>query len=119
MIGDLAVWMDLQADSRWLRARHCVRSGSSWLSTTVSELSADCAVRKLRQVIFCGSATITILSTIRGCRLSPELAETVSHVERQLAATGHCSHPIRRRGRIQAVDLATGELARLGHYDRA
>ena len=31
--------------------------------------------------------------------------------ERQLASTGHCSHPIRLRGHIEAVDLATGELA--------
>jgi hypothetical protein len=37
--------------------------------------------------------------------------------ERQLAATGHCSHPIRLRGRIQAIDLATGELAPV--YDTA
>jgi len=37
--------------------------------------------------------------------------------ERQLAATGHCSHPIRLRGHIEAVDLATGELAPV--YDTA
>ena len=30
--------------------------------------------------------------------------------ERQLAATGCCQHPIRLRGRIDAIDLATGEL---------
>jgi hypothetical protein len=37
--------------------------------------------------------------------------------ERQLTATGACSHPIRLRGRITAVDLATGELAPV--YDTA
>jgi hypothetical protein len=37
--------------------------------------------------------------------------------ERQLATTGHCSHPIRLRGRIDAIDLATGELATV--YDTA
>ncbi len=31
--------------------------------------------------------------------------------ERQLATSGHCSHPIQLRGRIEAIDLATGELA--------
>ena len=31
--------------------------------------------------------------------------------ERQLTATGCCQHPIRLRGRIDAIDLATGELA--------
>jgi hypothetical protein len=31
--------------------------------------------------------------------------------ERQLATSGHCSHPIRLRGRIDAIDLATGETA--------
>jgi hypothetical protein len=31
--------------------------------------------------------------------------------ERQLASTGACSHPIRLRGRIDAIDLATGETA--------
>jgi hypothetical protein len=31
--------------------------------------------------------------------------------ERQLNATGGCTHPIRIRGRIDAIDLATGELA--------
>jgi len=31
--------------------------------------------------------------------------------ERQFAATGLCTHPIRLTGRIDAVDLATGELA--------
>jgi hypothetical protein len=37
--------------------------------------------------------------------------------ERQLATTGHCTHPIRLRGRIDAIDLATGELATV--YDTA
>ena len=37
--------------------------------------------------------------------------------ERQLATTGHCSHPIRLRGRIDAIDLATGETAPV--YDTA
>jgi hypothetical protein len=37
--------------------------------------------------------------------------------ERQLATSGHCSHPIRLRGRIDAIDLATGELAPV--YDTA
>jgi hypothetical protein len=31
--------------------------------------------------------------------------------ERQLATTGLCQHPVRLRGRIDAIDLATGELA--------
>ncbi len=31
--------------------------------------------------------------------------------ERQLTATGCCQHPVRLRGRIDAIDLATGELA--------
>jgi hypothetical protein len=31
--------------------------------------------------------------------------------ERQVAATGLCQHPVRLRGRIDAIDLATGELA--------
>ena len=31
--------------------------------------------------------------------------------ERQLASTGACTHPIRLRGRIDAIDRATGELA--------
>ncbi|MGD0604074.1 MAG: replication initiator [Streptosporangiaceae bacterium] len=31
--------------------------------------------------------------------------------ERQFTAAGDCSHPIRLRGRIDAVDMATGELA--------
>jgi hypothetical protein len=35
--------------------------------------------------------------------------------ERQLATAGDCSHPIRLRGRIDAIDLATGELAHV--YD--
>ena len=37
--------------------------------------------------------------------------------ERQLATVGECSHPILLRGRIDAVDLATGEVARV--YDTA
>src|SRR5215472_13937065 len=37
--------------------------------------------------------------------------------ERQLASTGTCSHPIRLHGRIDAIDLATGETARV--YDTA
>lgn len=37
--------------------------------------------------------------------------------ERQLATSGQCSHPIRLRGHIDAVDLATGELAHV--YDTA
>ena len=37
--------------------------------------------------------------------------------ERQLASSGACSHPIRLRGHIQAVDLATGEAAPV--YDTA
>jgi hypothetical protein len=37
--------------------------------------------------------------------------------ERQLTTTGHCTHPIRLRGQIDAIDLATGELARI--YDTA
>jgi hypothetical protein len=37
--------------------------------------------------------------------------------ERQLASTGTCSHPIRLRGRIDAIDLATGETAPV--YDTA
>jgi hypothetical protein len=39
------------------------------------------------------------------------------HAERQLTATGCCQHPIRLRGRIDAIDLATGELAPV--YDSA
>ncbi|MGH3268479.1 MAG: replication initiator [Trebonia sp.] len=31
--------------------------------------------------------------------------------EHQLTATGGCQHPVRLRGRIDAIDLATGELA--------
>ena len=31
--------------------------------------------------------------------------------ERQLTATGCCQHPVRLRGRIDAIDLSTGELA--------
>ena len=37
--------------------------------------------------------------------------------EHQLATEGECSHPIRLRGRIDAIDLATGELAPV--YDTA
>jgi hypothetical protein len=37
--------------------------------------------------------------------------------ERQLASSGACSHPIRLRGRIHAIDLATGETAPV--YDTA
>jgi hypothetical protein len=37
--------------------------------------------------------------------------------EHQLTATGCCQHPIRLRGRIDAIDLATGELAPV--YDTA
>ena len=37
--------------------------------------------------------------------------------ERQLASTGACSHPVRLLGRIDAVDLATGETAPV--YDTA
>ncbi len=37
--------------------------------------------------------------------------------ERQLASTGTCSHPIRLHGRIDAIDLATGETAPV--YDTA
>ena len=37
--------------------------------------------------------------------------------ERQLTATGCCQHPVRLRGRIDAIDLATGELAPV--YDTA
>jgi hypothetical protein len=37
--------------------------------------------------------------------------------ERQLASSGRCSHPIRLRGQIDAIDLATGELASV--YDTA
>ena len=29
--------------------------------------------------------------------------------ERQLTTAGECSHPIRLRGRIDAIDLTTGE----------
>jgi hypothetical protein len=38
-------------------------------------------------------------------------------IERQLTSTGTCSHPIRLRGRIDAIDLATGETAPV--YDTA
>jgi hypothetical protein len=37
--------------------------------------------------------------------------------ERQLASSGGCTHPIRLRGRIDAIDLATGETAPI--YDTA
>jgi len=37
--------------------------------------------------------------------------------ERQLTTAGNCTHPIRLRGRIDAIDLATGELAPV--YDTA
>ena len=37
--------------------------------------------------------------------------------ERQLATSGHCAHPIRLRGRIDAIDLTTGETAPV--YDTA
>jgi hypothetical protein len=37
--------------------------------------------------------------------------------ERQLATAGDCAHPVRLRGRVEAVDLATGELASV--YDTA
>ncbi len=37
--------------------------------------------------------------------------------ERQLATSGHCTHPIRLRGRIDAIDLTTGETAPV--YDTA
>ena len=37
--------------------------------------------------------------------------------ERQLASSGACTHPIRLRGRIDAIDLATGEIAPV--YDTA
>jgi hypothetical protein len=37
--------------------------------------------------------------------------------EHQLAATGACSHPVRLRGRIDAIDLTTGETAPV--YDTA
>ena len=37
--------------------------------------------------------------------------------ERQIATAGNCSHPIRLRGRIDAIDLTTGELAPV--YDTA
>jgi hypothetical protein len=37
--------------------------------------------------------------------------------ERQLAATGNCANPVRLRGRIDAIDRATGEKARM--YDTA
>ena len=37
--------------------------------------------------------------------------------ERQLATTGNCSHPIRLTGRIEAIDLITGETAPV--YDTA
>jgi len=37
--------------------------------------------------------------------------------ERQLAATGNCANPIRLRGRIDAIDRATGEKATI--YDTA
>ena len=37
--------------------------------------------------------------------------------ERQLASSGACTHPIRLRGRIDAIDLATGETAPV--YDTA
>ena len=37
--------------------------------------------------------------------------------ERQLATTGHCSHPIRLTGRIEAIDRTTGETAPV--YDTA
>src|ERR1017187_6266811 len=37
--------------------------------------------------------------------------------ERQLTTAGGCSHPIRLRGRIDAIDLTTGELAHV--YDTA
>src|SRR5579875_3221801 len=37
--------------------------------------------------------------------------------ERQLSSAGTCSHPVRLRGRIEAIDLATGETAPV--YDTA
>ena len=37
--------------------------------------------------------------------------------ERQLASTGTCAHPVRLHGRIDAIDLATGESAPV--YDTA
>jgi len=37
--------------------------------------------------------------------------------ERQLATTGTCAHPVRLRGSIRAIDLATGEVAPV--YDTA
>jgi hypothetical protein len=37
--------------------------------------------------------------------------------EQQIASSGHCSHPIRLRGRSRAIDLETGEIATT--YDTA
>ena len=47
------------------------------------------------------------------CSGSPDqIAPSISHAwERQLASSGHCTRPIWLRGRIDAIDLATGELA--------
>jgi hypothetical protein len=38
-------------------------------------------------------------------------------MERQLSSSGACSHPVRLRGRVEAIDLATGEVAPV--YDTA
>ncbi|MGB6580127.1 MAG: replication initiator [Streptosporangiaceae bacterium] len=51
-----------------------------------------------------------------------DITETISWAdfrqwERQLASSGACSHPIRLRGRIEAIDLTTGETAPV--YDTA
>jgi hypothetical protein len=51
-----------------------------------------------------------------------ELLDLASHEdfarwEAQLAATGNCANPVRLRGRVDAIDRATGEIASL--YDTA
>ena len=57
-----------------------------------------------------------------GLRATADDTETIAWAdfrawERQLATTGTCSHPVRLHGRIDAIDLATGETASL--YDTA
>ena len=49
-------------------------------------------------------------ATRPGGLVAGESADDFTRWEHQLAATGYCTHPVRLAGRIDAVDLATGEM---------
>ena len=89
-------------DVRAIAERAAARRADDWLagSQAVEELGRDARRRRL-------AASGAVLGEVLERAADPEMWE---RFERQLRSTGYCRRPVRLRGRIDAIDAATGEV---------